>query len=107
MPLFKVSFSAAMFATGALLAPLASAQVDTIDKVETTNKDAPRSRPTAHGPITAIRPAALWIATLDTNQDYQVTRPEYEAGLQATFERLVMALGIPSAPVVSACASMT
>ncbi len=64
--------------------------VSTAQGVETLSgqkSNQPPSRPSVRGPITAISPAALWFATLDKNQDYIITRKEFEAGLKSTFER--------------------
>lgn len=52
------------------------------------NKSTQAISPSAQGPITAIRPAALWMAGLDNNHDYIITRAEFDAGLASTFEAL-------------------
>lgn len=91
MPLSRNIIFAAMLAAGMNLMlntdALAQDEVYETETLEKDDKDKPRSRPSALGPITAIRPAALWMATLDTDQDYKITRAEYEAGLKATFDR--------------------
>ncbi len=70
-----------------LLAFTMSAQAQS-DPVETISVKKPeQSRAQSFGLMTTIRPASLWLAGLDTDQNYIITRAEYEAGRDAAFTR--------------------
>ncbi len=58
-----------------------SAEVETLDKLN----EAPTPRPTVHGPMTVLRPAGLLIASFDTNQDYVISRTEFDIGVGIAF----------------------
>lgn len=94
LPSFKPLFAATVggLALCFTLTPFVAAQddeaVETVETVETVKSTKPKNvRPSARGPITAIRPAALWLVTLDGDNDYVITRAEFETGLKADFKR--------------------
>ena len=58
-----------------------SAEVETLDQ----QNEEPVPRPTIHGPMTVLRPAGLLIASFDTNNDYRITRTEFDLGVGMSF----------------------
>ncbi len=86
----RTALIGAAFIAGIAMPFIAAAQSQSTE-LETINGDKKNenfARPSARGPITMIRPAALWMAGLDSNHDYIVTQDEFETGLSATFAAL-------------------
>lgn len=64
----------------AALGQMSDSGVETLESDRSTGDRRP-----VRGPFTVIRPAALFIGTLDTDHDYRITRAEFDSGVARAF----------------------
>ncbi len=77
----RVGIISALFMAAMAVPALAQDDVETLgqDKKDRT------PRPSALGPLTVVKPAGLLIASFDSNNDYKITRTEFEIGANTAF----------------------